>query len=509
MNKKIKIFATAIILVFLFLPTLCFWKVKENFVTLAGFEKPSPLPSFSLDKFVSCSFQKSFDAFYGKNFFLRKLLLKTKNQIYEYFNLGEFHSGYSGTILQGKGHELYEKAYWYPYYMGIPAVNPRYHKNFLEHKYLAQLTAGLKMDYMYILAPDKSGFYPENRSYLHSLMFKYKRSAPQPEFSKNLTKYNVPNFDSYTFLKKHDKDFKEKMFPTCGTHWNALAASLVLNEVLSIINKNKTPQNMYRINPFIGLKTASKNKKAIYEDDDLLRLLNLHHTPLKKSHNPLLPVYKHQNFSSNNGKVIIFGDSYTGQIAASLRLSKTFTDYNVHQFGNILPTSKQLLYMLPTARLFLVVYTSTKLFYPTSVERQIRGMISLLEEYISEKAEKCHFTPGKGFSRRERWGIWTCENSAELIMHIPQKLRGKEITLFIDNIRLIDKFTLSSGDQKIGDFREIPPGHFLVIKISEKYTKTKNLPLKFDFGKVKSPKERGLSQDKRRLGIGFKKILAI
>ena len=293
-----------------YLPPLCLFGVKENFVTLKGFEYPVKPESLSLDNYISKKYQSNFEKRFAMQFFMRKSFLKAKNQLYEWMNGGYFHSGYSGWIFTGRDGQLLERVYMTHYFGDFKfAETPDQVRNFIVIKQIADKLQAQGVDFVYVLAPDKVRMYPE--SLPAHLAVLEKRSGPiyAPYCAVAREKYRIPCFDAYSFLQPLKEKFE--LFPRRGTHWNALCAYLVADRIFRDLNVGKSAEARY---PTPSMPKITRVSQSRYNDNDLQRLLNLIFDP-EEYNVGTVPTFP--RISPLPKEAIVLGDSFANIYASA------------------------------------------------------------------------------------------------------------------------------------------------------------------------------------------------
>ena len=306
------------------LPLLVFLNVKERFTDLYGFEPPkADMPPLSIRTFADRTFQKSFEDNYARNFFLRKTFLKTRNTLCDYINLSMFHEAYNHTIHEGRGNVLYEVGYLAFHLQardpGMMRENPT--MNLLKKAVLRFAEIGV--DVVFVLTPDKVTMYPDEIPAYVNMFGELKSMDTQKAVAKFLCDHGMKAFDADGFLRDRKSKYTERMFPVAGIHWNALAAGLVVEELLQSISREG---NRYRFGRFTGV---SHTDEAQYGDEDIGRLLNIWHSRSVERNINLLPCFSQERGKSNDGGVLVTGDSFTAQIGCMLLQGKYFDGHKI------------------------------------------------------------------------------------------------------------------------------------------------------------------------------------
>ena len=94
----------------LFAPLLCVTGLR-GIVHVAGFERKAPRPKASAKAFLAGTLQNDLKAYYDRKYFGRGELLMFKHLVFDAVNLGQYHAGYSGNVIQGREGFLYERGY--------------------------------------------------------------------------------------------------------------------------------------------------------------------------------------------------------------------------------------------------------------------------------------------------------------------------------------------------------------------------------------------------------------
>ena len=497
MKKATDIIFSALMLLLLLLPTLYFVGVKENFLRLVGAERiPSPVP-LKLKTYVSKAFQRNFDEIYGKKFFLRNTFSRCKNQIYAFCNFGYFYYS-SKPIFGNRDGWLQGFSYVQYYHSGKQIREDGFQDCF---RLLGKLAAELKarnVDFIYVLATDKVLTYPERLPSFYSLYLK-KRNGPSPhrEYGKILEKYDIPYFDSHAFLYK----FRDKveLFPTSGLHWNAPAACLTFTEVLRILNKDKDKAKRYVLP---GAVRFEKTKKPYYSDNDLGSLINILRGPKNVGLRPVFapPVRK------NDFDVIVFGDSFSGQIGSAMDDSRLFN--KVINYNNRIPSSAEdFRRELSKTKLFVLVYTTPKLFNPLDrhwVSLTIYRMLCLpFGERVPVNEINDSYTQGlfKRESRRGRWAGPRCRIKLPVPAGTKQAIRVTFNGTPLDRNQVV---VIRNSRNKILKVQQLTnKGSYHVTVPPEDISKEYFITLNFEFPRAHKPG----TNDLRTLSFFFESFM--
>ena len=374
MKRKSDLFFCCFAILMLSLPMLMFFGIPEKFTKLAGVESESAVHGWTWTRWMERAFQKEAEEYYAKKFFLRKTFLKIRNQLYDLVNLGCFHSGYDGSIIEGRDHVLYERGYLDCYYAPMRVEESRHQASFRLIRQIFRKLRSRGIDCIYILAPDKVFLYPEFLPEYHKYYLRKQSDAPHEAYARLFAKYGIPHFNAYDFLGAHLD--RGPFFPVAGTHWNAKGAALTVETVLTRLNAGKDAGKRYLIRtPDQFQEKLNRNNQ--YLDNDIGKLLNLYYSASLRRNIAYKPLYRDNGKPANPGTVIVFGDSFTGQPAQIFRDSRMFE--TVCNYLNRVPDRNELARDLKNARLFLLVQTTAKMFEPQFSETALRDFLQVLQ----------------------------------------------------------------------------------------------------------------------------------
>ncbi len=515
MKKFEKLIFVILFFAILLLPTMIFFGVKENFCKLKGTEHRVEMPKFTYKGYYDSTYQKRYEEYFAKKFFLRNTCMKTKNQIYDFINFGKVHSGYSGKVIEGKDDVLIEAPYLSPYFTDSKVCEIGHEAELTNLSKLAKRFNELDIDFIVVLAPDKVGMYPEYVSDFHQWLYKADYTMPQPKFAQILEKYNIPYFDSATYLKGVQCKYEEPFFPVAGTHWNALAAGLAAEEAINVINKNKNASKPWQINPLSGLTEVKKTK---YFENDIGNLLNLFHNKSLNKNKMYDPLFAKKGFP-NRGKALVFGDSFSVEVAQYLIDSCMFE--GVRNFYNQIPKKDVFISMMnDEVSVCVLVFNSLYCFNPTTYKiNMVSSILSYLNEYTPDYDKKYeNLKPGKlidfaennfmsvyGFYVNENWGRWSCDSHAKMICKTPwssEKYHIKLSARFFSTVKYVDVY--SDGDKitTLNVKKSEDEFVFIVPRSSDEDL----LSLEFDIHDPGRPSEHLKTRDARNIGLGFKTL---
>lgn len=516
MKGGIKFLICAVFFLVLAIPMLRFFGFKESWTTLVGTEKKVIVPSVTCKNLENRSFQSAAEEFFAKNFFMRKAALKTRNQLYEYLDFGLFHEGYGRQVVEGRDGFLFEKGYVMMYYSSYNLTEKYYMPAIRILKELQSFCAQHEIDFVFVMAPDKAQMYAEQLP-SWACLWDRKTEEIQSQVECFLNKHGIVNFNAFQYLADLKGKFSQTFFPISGTHWNALAAALTVDEILRMLNDHSG--SAYRLSRFKGVK---ESKSGRYSDHDIGTLLNLWNPVQVKRNIAYTPNFSSNDFIPNCGSVLVFGDSFTLAPTLYLRDSKLFSQGCVYQADKRNPTADEFGKMAHDLRLIMLVFQppNTKAL-PFKVDR-LSALLAGLKSAVSNKGERTYeqipitatsvFASGfSSVSFKERWSDarWAVCNFV-----LPQKLRGNTLVLSMEVRPFLMKgrverqrFSIEVDGVMIDSRVLAKPGWQRInVVLSQEHTQSRNLSVGFNFPDAVVPKELGYNADPRLLAVSFRNL---
>lgn len=348
MRKHLQTLYILVVSFFLFIPLLSLVGLSSK-TKVYGFEKVAKKPTICITSCFSGEFQKGYERWWDQNFGFRKNMLKFKNTLYDISNLGFFHAGYGGNIVQGKNGHLFEKAY----IKGKLFKDKNAYKRIDESaRLLREFNEILKkknISSLVVVAPNKADAYPENIPdyWIYFADNKEDRDV-NIIISEYLSKANVPFFDSASYVYSVKKTVPFDIFPYSGTHWNMYAAGVAAQK--SFENINQLYKKDY---------TVPKIEKVVYtkEDDFYERdLANLLNTQIKyRNANENFPLPTYDTKLNIEDKIMIYGDSYSSQYKSSL-IEMGLKKEQIFYFENTIPSDVEIESIFKDAKIFILIF---------------------------------------------------------------------------------------------------------------------------------------------------------
>ena len=375
MVKSLKILLTIVFFALLALPTLRFFGVEEGWTRIYGWEKDAPVPPLTYASFTNRAYQTAFTEDYSKHFFLRKTFLRTACQLREVTNLGLFHYGYSGSIIDGRDGILMEKPYM-KFHLTCPRPGGR-------AKYASVLRALKEIDddcrsngvkFVCMLFPDKPQAYPEYLPRWFDWFWDYSNYNTQGEVAGLLREEGIDVFDATDYMLSRKARWEAWVYPPGGTHFSAYGCGLFYNGFLEQFID--TGRYDFKATRFVR---AVPRDSEWFLDDDISRLLNTWRNPHLRTNVYYEPVWEQTNVVRNAGSAVVLGDCYRDQVCRVLRDSGFFARkkvYAAHRFGEEKP--KGLEPYVDDLRLLVVAFQSFNTGRIDEREGEIRQIFEAL-----------------------------------------------------------------------------------------------------------------------------------
>ena len=353
-------------------PLLCVTGLR-GFVQVAGFERKAPRPAVSAKAFLDGAFQNDLKAYYDRKYFGRGELLKFKHLVFDAVNLGHYHAGYSGNVVQGRDGFLFERGY-----LDVLFNPPTKYHTPAHRRQFAETAAALQRAveargaaFGLILAPSK----PEACPGL--VPARYRRFSRAPAdfdlyggLSDALASARIPHVNGAELSRPFlDTDV---LFPYTGTHWSVYCAAMAATNLIGQINP-VAPTNDLPAPVVLGMEY--KSEPYDIHDRDIADLLNL-----PRPYRRVPDRYPHPVFAlptARPGKAVILGDSFCDQLLAALQDSGAYRD--VVMFSNQLPTQGELESALAGADLVVYAYSAHALARDR-VPREMQYALELLTD---------------------------------------------------------------------------------------------------------------------------------
>lgn len=338
------------------------WIGLRGLVSAHGFETPDVKPRLSADNVLSGRFQKDFATHFEHVFFGRTEMLFLKNGLHDAANLGDYHAGFSGHVIQGRDGWLFEKPYLdVAFRTNLPIASVRSQRSArraFAHFRAACASAfpdGSAPPFVVLLAPSKAEVLRDKAPPRYA--FFAERPAPAPGASPEpyatwhtlLDCEKVPFVDASELADPHADP--RTLFPYGGTHWTVHYAARAASAALARVNPD-----LPRPDPLPPVLAPGCDDPR---DHDLGYLLNL---PV--SYRRADDVHAHASFPParpEGRSVLVFGDSFSEQVEAALVRSGCYAREDVLLFFNRIPTAREFREALARADAVLFVWSSPSL----------------------------------------------------------------------------------------------------------------------------------------------------
>jgi len=229
-------------------------------------------PALSLKHFVDGSFQKDFAKWFQEHFGLREALIRFNNQIY--FSLFAKSYQYDGTILIGKGRQLYEKPYVDDFTNVQPPIAMASHRKMVAKlREVQDLFAKRGIQFIVFITPSKAFSCPEG---IPDVLIRRKSGMTTYEAVMPLMADAGINLvdGQRIVLDQKKKNGQYPIFPPGGTHWTYLSAYFATADLMTEIE-----QLSGKDLPTLSVANITVKERMHHVDRDLAELLNLAQDP--------------------------------------------------------------------------------------------------------------------------------------------------------------------------------------------------------------------------------------
>lgn len=359
MKNGYKTVFIVVVLLALCMPLTYIFGMKDK-TTVFGAEETTELPSLQEQSFRKKKFQSLFEAWWTSHFALRKKMLKTKNQIYDWANLCVIHKGYSERIIEGKHRYLFGK------YLLFSSVSQNYPliPSFEKLAKLQKFAKNHNIDIYFVLAPNKALTYYD---YLPA-RYRYflRKCSVYNRLEAAISQLGIPAYNAQTLAEKLRSDGEIEPFPIGGIHWNMYGAGMAVKESAKYFKWGE-----------VDLTDIKKSEHPYLTEQDLTNLQNLFFKKQndKFYYNPILK----SNFRWKD-KTVIIGDSYSNEYTYSLICSGMSENGMVIHYENrpLIDTDKD---NVLSAKRIIFVYTDD-IINPT---HQFHKKLDVIINWIEKK----------------------------------------------------------------------------------------------------------------------------
>jgi hypothetical protein len=264
---------------------------------LAGVTEPVVQPTLTSGEWLSGSFQEKFDGYFSFNAGLRKMGVRTGNQI-NYW-LGE----QMNAAIVGKQHELMGKEYIESYYgkdfIGLDSVR-------LKVSSLAKFKQALNekgIPLFIVIAPSKTRLYPGRIPDDYRKV--YSAQTNYDAFIKELKAQQIDVINLQEWFEVIDGQSPAPLFSNLGVHWSQYSATFCTDSIIGHIGK-VTGKNVNRIK-FNKIVLSSE---AYGTDKDLAEVMNMWYPVQLERQLGYFEIELPVDSSKAKPSVLTVGDSY-------------------------------------------------------------------------------------------------------------------------------------------------------------------------------------------------------
>jgi hypothetical protein len=290
-----------------------------------------------------------------------------------------------------------------------------------------------------------------------------------------------------------------------------------VDELLERLNRHSA--RPYAINHATGVE-ESNVKPARYRDDDLGRLLNLFYNPCLRKNKSYLPEFECGDFTPNDGSVIIFGDSFSWQLAETMKRAKVFAPGKIMDCDKRIPSANELRCVLPNLRLVVFVYMSRNMLAfdkDPRVGGKIEPFCKLLTEYFLKSTclaleepvlfysnkESGHIFFRSGLSHPESGWTWTDGHEALMRFHTASTAPKLSVNMECSSFHHRQRVAIEANGKRVLDDACGENGLEFTF---DNPGAGKDIELKFTFPEAMAPKAIGNSADSRVLALKIRSL---
>ncbi len=254
--------------------------------------------NFEIQSWFDGSFQQNFDSWLEENIGFRNWFVRLFNQI----DFSLFNKLHAAKVVIGKNNFLFEKDYIEAYFgydfIGKEVIRQKTKTAVAVQKFLKQ---HYNIDVVYIFAPGKASFMPEN------IPAKYdtaKHNITNYQYFKQcFEEENMKHLDLHKYFETIKDTSTYPIYSQCGIHWSTYAMTIATDKIAEYIDELRGIGI-----PDLNWTGISTNTEIDGIDYDLGNLLNL----MKKiNHEELAyPQIMFIHKDKYKPKVLTIGDSY-------------------------------------------------------------------------------------------------------------------------------------------------------------------------------------------------------
>ncbi|MCQ2966443.1 MAG: hypothetical protein MJ250_06890 [Alphaproteobacteria bacterium] len=307
----------------------------SNSSVLHGSENIIALPSIHERSFKEKDFQIQFEKWWNSHFYLRKKMLKLKNQFYDLANFGKIHSGYNNQVIEGKYNYLFEKGYFSSFDKHCKILP----KNFAKIKRLNDSLKEKNIELYFVLAPNKAVTYfdyiPQRYKYYLGKDCLYYRIIEQ-----ELNNLGINVLNAQPLVSKIRVNDRYQPFSITGTHWNHYGAGRTVQYLAKRFNWGD-----------VEINDVEESKSPYTTEKDIANVLNLlkKYKPKQRFYRP---IYKLNKTLLEN--VTIIGNSFSKEFKIELVNTGLFSSINHYKNE---PLSIEDMEKIKNSKKIIFVYT--------------------------------------------------------------------------------------------------------------------------------------------------------
>ncbi len=314
MERKIKKTAFVILLLVLLFPIL---QQGFNLITvkpLKGAIVNAQDSTFSLETWLSGTYQTTKEKFLNDNFGFRNIMIRVNNQLAFSFDKIALANG----VIIGKENYLYEEG----------VINSYLGKDFCGEKSLNEQIDKLKavhdslkargIDLIVVSVPNKAFFFPE---YIPDRYGKKVHASNYEYYSKALQETNIPYLDLNNYFIQNKNTSRYPLYPQYGHHWSDYGCDtsmVILSKFIGKVRNIELP-----IIKYDSLRTGFDYTSSDYDIADGMNIIQD-----LKTFEMAYPKVSFDDHEKTKPSVLTIGDSFYWGIYGNGHSSGIFSKYD-------------------------------------------------------------------------------------------------------------------------------------------------------------------------------------
>lgn len=239
-----------------------------GFVKSAGLKgdvRISPDINFSWKKWFDGSYQKGKEEYINSNVGFYPDFIRINNQI-DFSLFGILHAK---DVHEGTNHFLYEGAYIDSYLGTDKLANSLILKNSRHIKWIQDSLTALGKTFLFVIAPNKAFYYPDELPDKYKKTKKKKRNYEQ--YIHYFDSLGIAYIDFNGYFVKQKSRTKYPLITKFGTHWSSYGASVVADSIVRYLNiKHYSNALLVPEITYVESKTYNAHDKEAFDPLNLI-----------------------------------------------------------------------------------------------------------------------------------------------------------------------------------------------------------------------------------------------